>query len=231
MKTIFISLLLTLAVLAQVRTSYEVTTAAGTTSAQELEISNSESQPVAWKLTTSPGSWIQLESQSVTVPAGATHKVPFKVTVPADAPVGEKEGWVYLESGDKRTPIRISTFVGSHEDREAGWEIESAEGSGRVVTKKVLRGNQLYLQLTLRNTGTLYLKPRFNWSLETTKGEVLQKEPQLREAAPVGPGSTTILEMRLVPIKKKAIYRFKCRVEETRDLLPPMEQSVEVQLP
>ncbi len=231
MKTILISLLLTLSVLAQVTSIHEVTTAAGTTSAQELEISNSGTQPVDWKLTTSPGSWIQLDSQSVTVAPGATQKLPFKVTVPADAPKGEKEGWLYLESAGKRTQVRISTFVGTHEDKEAAWEIESAEGSGQLKTKKVLRDNQLYLQLTLVNSGTLYLKPRFNWSLETTKGEVLQKEPELREAKPVGPGSTTVLEMRLVPIKKKAIYRFKCRVEEARDLLPPMEQSVEVQLP
>lgn len=107
---------------AQVMNSnFEVITTPGTTSTQELEISNSADQPAAWTLSTSPGSWIQLDLQSLTVPAGATQKVPFKVTVPANAPTGENEGWVYLQSANgTRTPIRISTFVGTHADKEAG---------------------------------------------------------------------------------------------------------------
>lgn len=236
MKIALLLLLLCLGCLtasAQVeRTNFEVVTPAGTTSEQELMLSNSTAQPAAWVLSTSPGSWIQLTQERVTLAPGETQKVPFRVNVPATATLGEKEGWVYLEGqGGVRTPVRVNTFVGTQIDREAGWEIESAEGSDRIMAKKVIRNNQLFLQLSLRNTGNLWLRPRFNWSLETSKGEILQKESQLHEAPPVEPGRTTILEMRIVPIKKRAIYRFLCRVEESHELLPPMEQAVQVQLP
>ena len=214
------------------RANFAVVSPAGTTSEQELVLSNSADRPAAWVLSTSPGSWIQLTQERVTLAPGESQKVPFRVIVPATATLGEKEGWVYLDAqGGGRTPVRVNTFVGTQNDREAGWEIESAEGSDRIMAKKVIRNNQLFLQLSLRNTGNLWLRPRFNWSLETSKGEVLQKEPQLQDASPVEPGRTTILEMRIVPIKKPAMYRFLCRVEESHDLLPPMEQFVQVQLP
>lgn len=230
--SLFFSLLCFQSVAAQVgRTTYDVTAPAGATSTQELQLTNAGEQPAVWVLTTSPGSWVRLDSERVTVAPGATQTVLFRITVPADAVIGEKEAWIYLESAGKRTPVRVGTFVGAVGDREAAWEIESSEGSGRLVAKKVLRGQHLYLQLALRNLGTLYLTPRFNWTLETTKGEVLQKEPELREAQPAAPGSATVLELRLVPIKKTAVYRLRCRVEEAHDLLPPMEQSIELQLP
>lgn len=226
-RLLWLLFLLAVPVAAQERARYDLTSAPGSTCREELELTHSGD----WVLSTSPGSWIRLDSERVTVASGAAQKVPFHVTIPADASPGEKESWIYLESGGKRTPVRVGIFVGDFADREVAWEIESSEGSGKLITKKVLRGEHLYLQLALRNIGNLYLTPRFNWTLETTKGEVLQKEPVLREAQPAAPGSATILELRLVPIKKTAIYRLRCRVEEARDLLPPLEQSVELQLP
>ena len=231
-STLCLALLTCQLAVAQVgRTNYGVTAPAGATSDQELEVTNAGDKPATWTLSTSPDSWIRLDQTQVTVAPGVTQKIPFHILIPAGSPVGEKIGWVYLESAGQRTPVRVSTFVGAFGDREAAWEIESAEGSGKIVAKKVLRGEHLYLQLSLRNLGNLYLRPRFNWSLETSKGEVLQKEPLLRDGEPAAPGSAAILELRLVPIKKTAIYRLRCRVEEAQELLPPMEQMVEIQLP
>ena len=70
-------------------------------------------------------------------------KVSFTVNVPAGAPPGEKENWVLVKlPGLQATKVLATTFVGTEEQREAGWEIQSNE-LGLSAGKKIYRGDLL----------------------------------------------------------------------------------------
>ena len=144
------------------------------------------------------GSWIQLESSSVTVPANSSQVVPFTVTVPnnANISVGEHDGCVTLQAASQTaTPSDKSGIVLSF--RSAIRVVVTIPGkivkklSIHSVTVTSGRGSTYQINSKIANDGNVSLDTTVSVGLQSVLGS---SAPLTKKGtSPILPRNTTAL--------------------------------------
>lgn len=113
------------------------------------------------------GSWITMKSTTLTLKSGQSAKVPFTLTVPADATPGDHSGGVVtsLITGTQGKTVRLDRRLGSRLYLRVNGPLDPSLTVGDLHatyqgTLNPARSGSLHVTYTVENTGNVRLKAR-----------------------------------------------------------------------
>jgi len=153
---------------------------------------------------TAVGSWVTLNAESITIPAGSDLTVPFRLSVPATATPGDYAGGLIIQS----PPIEGETTT-SNGDAALRLDVIQRQGvriyltvagtattelsHGSLSWEQV--GEQVTFTLPIENTGNTILYPTAGLSLDSLIGATTDLQFETPES--ILPGATLSLEATL----------------------------------
>lgn len=129
------------------------------------------------------GSWVKLSANSIKVGAGKTETIPFTVSVPASAVPGHHVAGVSIASrtsGATSAPLAsgdVAIGVTIRNRRVIAIEVDvagsAAPGLTGVSATAGIRPNGVYAEVTLENSGRLFLHPTGTMTVSDPSGKQL----------------------------------------------------------
>lgn len=129
---------------------------------ERVESKGSYGEPIFTREVTGLASWIEVEPQQITLEPGASQEAQFTIKVPENAPPGGHYAAIFwgTKPPDKKTGIsvgsRIAVLVLLN---VSGDVVESGEVTEFRANKRVFSSLPIGFSYSLRNSGTVYLKP------------------------------------------------------------------------
>ena len=123
------------------------------------------------------GSWINLSSSSVTIPSGGSVVVPFTITAPSNASVGEHDGCITMQDSSTQAATNQNGVVLSF--RSAIRVVATIPGkivkdlAITQLTIKLDAANQVLVDPTVSNTGNVSLDTNVTTSLVSLFGNTV----------------------------------------------------------
>jgi hypothetical protein len=115
------------------------------------------------------GAWLKLSQQFVTLAAGENKEIPFTITIPQNADVGEHSGGIILQKAQAseiqgQTGAAIVTRVGIRVYQTVPGEIKKDIQILEFFLKEARQDQKPYLDITLtaQNQGNVSLKPQLD---------------------------------------------------------------------
>ncbi|MFN8609849.1 MAG: hypothetical protein U0931_20080 [Vulcanimicrobiota bacterium] len=195
------------------------------------------------------GSWLTLEKRSLQLEPKARERVAFRLTVPAQTPVGEYFSYVFVQpesaapapgpqtpgqaSSDVQSGVKVRSrigmliisFVGDTSLRHPDWKLES-QG-------KKLENGEIVYNARLQNTGNVFLKPRIKWNLTGPRGALIAHSDGEVELGYVLSGRELQVRLPLSggQLLPRGDYQLQWSLTEPRYPQLTQESSLKVSLP
>jgi hypothetical protein len=163
---------------------YDIYAGDGGNSAGGTLVGTPKGQPLA-----AAGRWLTLEKSQLRLQPKERNRAAFRLSVPADTPVGEYLSYLFIQpeplqtssttassssqqvqSGMQvrtRVGILVITFVGDTALRRSAWNLSAPA--------KVYDNGEVFARFQLTNQGNVFLKPRLNWSLTGPQGQLVSQ--------------------------------------------------------
>ncbi|MBS2039679.1 hypothetical protein JST97_32135 [bacterium] len=194
------------------------------------------------------GTWLKVEKESLQLEPKARERVAFRLSVPAQTPVGEYFSYVFIEPDSPAQPqsenasrsnsevhsgvrvrsrigMLIITFVGDTSLRQPDWKWE---GQG-----KAFDNGEIFYCVRLQNTGNVFLKPRVKWSLLGPNGNIVSHSKGEDEFGYIVSGSDLLLRFPLSggQLLPRGEYQLQWSLVDLRYPQLTRESSLRVSLP
>jgi hypothetical protein len=156
------------------------------------------------------GAWLKLSDEHVVVPGNGSVTVPFTVTVPAQADVGEHNGCVAIQEEDQksattgngvaltfRTAIRVAVTI-------PGKIVKSLDFIGVTASKN--EAGSVVVVPTIRNTGNVSLDTQLKTELSPIFGTAVSQD---NGSYPILPRSTASWNLEIKSPFWGGLYRAK----------------------
>jgi len=194
------------------------------------------------------GKWVKLPEQEILLAPKARKRVNFTLAVPDKIESGDYFGFLFLQPspadeknhGEDKTKPGNASFTVKLQQRLGICLVARVPGELKsglevsTVEKAVDAKGQLYLLVSIRNAGNLYLKPSVAWDLKDPEGEsALYQDPQ--ETGYLLPGYPLQIKIPLTTQRPLARGEYELSVSVEYEKKPGEKQKEEkkfkIQLP
>jgi hypothetical protein len=199
------------------------------------------------------GCWLSLEHNKISLAAKSRERVAFRLSVPADAVVGEHLAFVFIEpdlSGaaataanapgeaaagvtvKSRLGVFILAMVGSPELRKPVMVLNCASTPAPELGKSYQDG-QVFYRVRLENHGNVYLKPRVTFKLTDKLGKKVREWVDPHEVGFVCPDHPVNFAIPLSngEVLPRGLYHLEVKVDDQRFTELHQSGELDVKLP